>query len=125
MPLGRGRGIGSGSVRAPGNRAIHGEETNMPTFISMLSWTDQGIRSVKDTPKRVQAAREMAKKIGVEIKQIFLTSGEFDIVAVLETPNSDNIAKYSMAIGLQGNVRTRTVQAWPEAEMLKLISELA
>jgi uncharacterized protein with GYD domain len=96
----------------------------MPTFISMLNWTDQGIRSVKDTPKRVQAAREMAKKYGVEIKQIFLTSGEFDILAVLEAPHYDNVAKYAMTAGLQGNVRSRTIRAWTEAEMVKLISEL-
>ena len=96
----------------------------MPTFIAMLSWTDQGIRSVKDTPKRVQAAREMGKKVGVEIKQIFLTSGEFDILAVIEAPQYDNVAKYAMTAGLQGNVRSRTIRAWTEAEMLKLISEL-
>jgi uncharacterized protein with GYD domain len=66
----------------PGNRGNQEEETIMPTFIGMLSWTDQGIRSLKDTPKRIQAARESAKKFGVEIKQIFLTSGEFDILVI-------------------------------------------
>jgi uncharacterized protein with GYD domain len=111
-------------MRAPATGLIHGEETTMPTFISMLSWTDQGIRSLKDTPKRVQAAREMGKKFGVEIKQVFLTSGDFDILAVLEAPHYDNVAKHAMAAGLQGNVRSRTVRAWPEADMLKLISEL-
>jgi uncharacterized protein with GYD domain len=111
-------------MRAPATGLIHGEETTMPTFISMLSWTDQGIRSLKDTPKRVQAAREMGKKFGVEIKQVFLTSGDFDIMVVLEAPHYDNVAKHAMAAGLHGNVRSRTVRAWPEADMLKLISEL-
>ena len=96
----------------------------MPTFIAKLSWTDQGIRSVKDTPKRVQAARETAKKFGVEIKHIFLTSGEFDVLVISEAPHYDNVAKYVMSAGMQGNVRTRTVRAWTESEMLKLISEL-
>ncbi len=96
----------------------------MPTFISMLSWTDQGIRSVKDTPKRVQAAKDAAKKLGIEIKQLFLTNGEFDILSILEAPNGDNVAKFAIMIGGQGNVRTRTVRAWPESEMIKLISEL-
>jgi uncharacterized protein with GYD domain len=96
----------------------------MPTFISMLSWTDQGIRSVKDTPKRVQAAKDAAKRLGIDVKQIFLTSGEFDILVISETANADNIAKFAMANGMQGNVRSRTVRAWPEAEMLKLIAEL-
>jgi uncharacterized protein with GYD domain len=93
-------------------------------FISSLNWTDQGIRNVKDAPKRAQAARDVAKKMGVEIKEIYLTSGDTDMVAILETANGDNIAKFAMAIGAQGNVRTRTVRAWTATEMQKLISEL-
>jgi uncharacterized protein with GYD domain len=96
----------------------------MPTFIGMLSWTDQGIRSVKDTPKRVQAAKEAARKLGIEVKQIFLTTGDFDLLTILEAPDGDRVAKFAIAAGAQGNIRTRTVRAWPEADMLKLISEL-
>lgn len=96
----------------------------MPTFVSMLSWTDQGVRTVKDTPKRIQAARERAKKLGVEIKHVFLTTGEFDILVIAEAKDGDNIAKMAMAAGAEGNVRTRTVRAWTEPEIVKLISEL-
>ena len=96
----------------------------MPTFIMTGIWTDQGIRGVKEAPKRAQAARDLAKKLDVEIKQAFLTSGESDLLLILETPNADNIPKFAMAIGSLGNVRTRTVRAWPEPEMTKLISEL-
>jgi uncharacterized protein with GYD domain len=99
---------------------IQEEETTMPTFVGMLSWTDQGVRTVKDTPKRIQAARERAKKLGVEIKQVFLTTGEFDILVIAEA----NVAKMAMAAGAEGNVRTRTVRAWTEPEIAKLISEL-
>jgi uncharacterized protein with GYD domain len=96
----------------------------MPTFISMLSWTDQGIRNVKDSPKRLRAAREAAKRLGVEIKQVFLTNGEFDLLAILEAPNGDDVAKLVLALGAQGNLRSRTVRGWPEAEYIKLVSEL-
>jgi len=96
----------------------------MPTFIAMLSWTDQGIRGVKDSPKRLLAAREAAKKLGVDIKQVFLTTGEFDLLAVLEAANGDNVAKLIMMLGSQGSLRSRTVRAWPEAEYIKMISEL-
>jgi uncharacterized protein with GYD domain len=65
----------------------------MPTFVGMLSWTDQGVRTVKDTPKRIQAARERAKKLGVEIKQVFLTTGEFDILVIAEANDGDSMAK--------------------------------
>jgi uncharacterized protein with GYD domain len=100
------------------------EETVMPTFILTLNWTDQGIRHVKDAPKRAAASRELAKKLGVEIKQVFLTSGESDVVLIVETPSGDNVAKFCMALGSQGNVRTRTARAWPEAEFTKMVSDL-
>jgi uncharacterized protein with GYD domain len=96
----------------------------MPTFICSLSWTDQGVRSIKDAPKRAQAGRELAKKMGVEIKQIYLTAGEADLLLLLETENGDNVAKFALALGAQGNVRTRTARAWTEPEFQKLISEL-
>jgi len=93
-------------------------------FIVTASWTDQGIRSVKEAPKRIQAAREAAKKMGIEVKHIFLTSGEFDLLLIVEAANGDSVAKFAMASGALGNVRTRTVRGWTEAEMTKLISEL-
>jgi uncharacterized protein with GYD domain len=96
----------------------------MATFIITGSWTDQGVRGVKEVPKRTQAARDLGKKLGIEIKQVYLTSGEFDVLVILETSNADNIPKFLMTIGAMGNIRTRTVRAWPEAEMVKLISEL-
>lgn len=93
-------------------------------FISSLNWTDQGIRNLKDAPKRAAAARDVAKKLGVEIKELYLTSGDSDMVAILETANGDNVVKFAMAIGAQGNIRTRTARAWTQSEMQKLISEL-
>jgi uncharacterized protein with GYD domain len=96
----------------------------MPMFILSLSWTDQAIRAVKDAPKRAQAARDLAKKVGVEIKEVYLTSGDDDLVVIVDAPDGDNVAKFALALGSQGNVRTRTVRAWPQSEFLKLISEL-
>jgi uncharacterized protein with GYD domain len=96
----------------------------MALFIVTINWTEQGIRNVKDSPKRRSAAKELAKKCGVEIKQLYLTSGDSDLLAICETANGDNVAKFAMAIGSQGNIRTRTARAWTEAEFEKLVSEL-
>jgi uncharacterized protein with GYD domain len=96
----------------------------MPMFICSLSWTDQGIRAIKDAPKRAEASRELAKKVGVEIKDVYLTSGDDDLLLIIDTPNGDNVAKFALALSSLGNVRTRTVRAWPQAELNKLISEL-
>jgi uncharacterized protein with GYD domain len=96
----------------------------MPMFILSINWTDQGIRNVKDAPKRAQAARDLGKKVGVDIKQIYLTSGESDLLAIVDAQTGDNIAKFALALGAQGNVRTRTARAWTESEFQKLVSEL-
>ena len=91
----------------------------MPTFILSLNWTDQGIRGVKEAPKRSQAARGLAKKLGVEIKQVYLTSGENDLLLIVESASGDNVAKFALATGSLGNVRTRTVRAWSEVRIRK------
>jgi uncharacterized protein with GYD domain len=96
----------------------------MPMFILSINWTDQGIRSVKDAPKRVQASRALGKKLGVEIKQLYLTSGESDLLVIVDAANGDSVAKFALTLGALGNVRTRTARAWPESEFMKLVSEL-
>ncbi len=96
----------------------------MPTFILSLSWTDQGIRAIKEWPARGKAARDLAKKVGVDIKQVYVTAGEGDVLAIVEAASGDDVAKFAMAQGVLGNVRTRTTLAWTEAEAAKLISEL-
>ena len=96
----------------------------MAVFIMTINWTDQGIRAVKNAPKRSQAAKQLGKKMGVTIRQLYLTSGDSDLLAIVETESGDNIAKFAMALGMQGNVRTSTVRAWPEAEFIKLIDAL-
>jgi uncharacterized protein with GYD domain len=96
----------------------------MPTFMMSMNWTDQGIRSIKDAKKRVAAARDLAKKVSVEIKQVWLTTGDSDLVAFLEAASGDNVAKFALTLGSYGNVHTRTARAWSEQEYFKLVSEL-
>jgi uncharacterized protein with GYD domain len=62
--------------------------------------------------------------VGVEVKQVYLTSGDSDLLVIVDTPNGDNVAKFALALGALGNVRTRTARAWPESEFQQLISEL-
>jgi uncharacterized protein with GYD domain len=84
------------------------QEDLMPTFMLSLNWTDQGIRAVKDSPKRSEDARELAKKVGVEIKHLYLTSGDTDLVIFVDAPSGDNVAKFALAVSSLGNVRTCT-----------------
>jgi uncharacterized protein with GYD domain len=111
-------------IIAAGETYKHPTEAPMPTFMVSMNWTDQGIRTIKDAKKRVKAARDLGKKFGVEIKQLWLTNGESDLVSFLEAASGDNVAKFALALGSYGNVHTRTVRAWSEAEYMKLVSEL-
>ena len=96
----------------------------MPTFILTLHWTDQGIRSIKDEPKRSKQAHALAKKLGVDLKQVYFTSGDSDSLVIAESSNGDNVAKFAMAVSTLGNVRTSTARAWTLTEYMKLISDL-
>lgn len=96
----------------------------MLTFACSLGWTEQGIKALKDVPKRAKAARKLAEKFNVDIKHVYMTNGDDDVLLILESANGDNVAKFALALSAQGNVRTRTVRAWNEDEMAKLIAEL-
>ena len=96
----------------------------MPTFLITSHLTEQGSRNIKEVPKRVAASREAAKKFGVDIKQVYMTAGEAEFLVIVEAASGDNVAKLCMAVGAEGNARTRTVQAWSEAEYCRLMAEL-
>jgi uncharacterized protein with GYD domain len=96
----------------------------MPTYISLLSWTQQGVAKVKDSPSRLDAGREAFKKLGVEIKDTYLTMGRYDLVCVIEGPNDEAVARALLTLGSQGNVQTETLKAWTEDDYRKIVGSL-
>ena len=96
----------------------------MPTFISLVNWTDQGIKEVKDSPNRIEAAKAALREMGGEIKDIYITSGQYDLVVISDVPDGDVMAKFLLAIGAQGRVRTTTSRAFTEGEFQKIVSDL-
>ena len=96
----------------------------MPLFIMSMNWTEQGIKSIRDWPKRLKAARDYAKTCGVSIKATYLTTGDYDLVTILEAGDGGDVAKFALGIGENGNVRTKTARAWTEAELAKFVAEL-
>jgi uncharacterized protein with GYD domain len=93
----------------------------MPTYISMLRWTEQGASALKDSPKRLDAARKAFKKLGAEIKDVYLTMGRYDLVCVIEAPDDGTAARALLLLGSQGNVQSETLKAFPEAEYRKIV----
>ncbi len=96
----------------------------MPTFITFANWTDQGIRNVKESPARAEAAKELLRSLGGEVKQFYLLTGRYDIVLISEAPDGDVLVKFALAIGSLGNVRTETVRAFPEDEFQRIVADL-
>jgi uncharacterized protein with GYD domain len=95
----------------------------MPHYILLVNWTDQGVRNVKDSAKRAEAARSMAEKAGGKL-QLFYTLGEYDVVGLLEMPNDEATMKMALSLGNLGNVRTKTLKAWTEGEAAKVVAQL-
>ena len=86
----------------------------MAKYILLVNWTDQGIRNIKDSAKRLDAGRALAKKQSCVLESFFMTMGNFDNVAVIEAPDDETIAKYVLTLGSEGNLRTVTLKAFPE-----------
>jgi uncharacterized protein with GYD domain len=96
----------------------------MATYISLVSYTQKGVESIKQLPARIDAARQAAKAVGAEIKQVYLVMGQYDAVVISEGPDDETAAKLVLATAMQGNVRTETLRAFPEAEFKRIVAGL-
>ena len=96
----------------------------MPTYISLLNWTDQGIRNVKQAPERARQAEQLAQQLGGRIISAYLTMGQYDLVVVLEAPDDETVARAMLTLGAQGNVRTTTLKAFNREELERIIGSL-
>lgn len=97
----------------------------MATYITLASFTDQGVRNVKDTTKRAHAVQELARKFGAEMTNIYWTLGQYDVVAIINAPDDESATAFGLAIGSAGNVRTETLRAFPKGEMDAILARLA
>jgi uncharacterized protein with GYD domain len=96
----------------------------MPTYIAVLNWTDHGAREVKNSPQRLDAAKALAKQLGGEMKQFFMTMGEYDMVAISEFPDDNVVAQFMLRLTMAGAVRGKTLKAFPEPEYREIMKAL-
>ena len=96
----------------------------MAKYIALASFTDQGIRNVKDTVKRADAVREAARKFGCEMSQIYWTLGNYDLVTIIDAQDEASATAFAIAIGSAGNVRTQTLRAFSREEMGAIVGKL-
>jgi uncharacterized protein with GYD domain len=95
----------------------------MATYVVLASFTDQGIRNVKDSTDRLGAFRSMAEKLGVTMKGVHYTVGAYDLVAVVEG-SDEAVTSTLLKLGSLGNIRTQTMRAFSPEEMKTIISKI-
>ncbi len=96
----------------------------MATYISLVNYTEQGIKSIKESPRRVDGVRVLAEKLGGKMGDLYLTMGAYDLIAISEFPDAEAAAKFALTLGSMGNVRTTTLQAFGEDQFRDIVSSL-
>ena len=97
----------------------------MATYIGLANFTDQGIRNIKDTTKRADAFKELAKSLGATVKDVYWTLGQYDVAAVVEAPDDAIVTALGLTLGKSGNVRTQTLRAFSRADMDAVLGKVA
>ena len=96
----------------------------MPTYVVLMNWTDQGVRTARDTVQRREQADALAEKHGARIAQVYWTVGPYDLVSILEAPDDESATAMLLELGSAGNLRTTTLRAYDREEMSRIIERL-
>ena len=96
----------------------------MATYVVLTNFTDQGIRNAKESPKRAEAFKAMAKTFGVTVKEILWTQGRYDIVTIVDAPDESSFMSLTLSLGALGNVRTESLRAFSADEMTKAVGNM-
>jgi uncharacterized protein with GYD domain len=106
------------------SKVTGGTEKIKPTYISLVQFTDKGIQNAKQTTQRVAAWAAKVQSMGVTIKQMYWTLGQYDQVCVFEAPDDETAASVLLAADMLGNIRTQTMRAFNASEMEKILAKL-
>ncbi len=96
----------------------------MAMYVSLIQFTDQGIRNIKDTIKRGDAAMAEAQKLGMEITEEFWTMGAYDVVVMFDAPNDETMSAFMLKVGSLGNVKSQTLRAFRREEMENILAKI-
>ena len=96
----------------------------MATYVALMNWTDQGVRTVTDTVHRREQADALAQKHGARIEQVYWTVGPYDIVTIFEAPDDQSATAMLLELGSAGNLRTTTLRAYEREEMEGILQRL-
>ena len=111
-------------VKESKSKLTIGTEKIKPTYISLVQFTDKGIQGVKQTTQRLAAWEAKVQSMGVTIKQMYWTMGQYDQVCVFEAPDDETAASVLLAADMLGNIRTQTMRAFTASEMDKILANV-
>ena len=97
----------------------------MAAYVLLIKWTDQGMRQIRDSPNRLDKAKAMLRDMGGQITAFYMTMGEYDMVATYEAPDDAVAARFTLMLGMLGNVRSTTMKAFPEKAYREIINSVA
>ncbi|MDR3537110.1 MAG: GYD domain-containing protein [Acetobacteraceae bacterium] len=96
----------------------------MPTYVMLANWTDQGMRSIDDSPKRIDTARKSLDDMGGHFLSVYMTMGQHDVVITYDAPDDAVAARFTLLLGKLGNVRTISMKAFPEEAYRQIVNTL-
>jgi uncharacterized protein with GYD domain len=96
----------------------------MPAYVMLASWTDQGMRAIEDSPRRIDTARKTLEEMGGHIMSVYMTMGEYDLVLTYDAPDDAVAARFTLVLGKLGNVRTKSMKAFPEEAYRQIVNSL-
>jgi uncharacterized protein with GYD domain len=96
----------------------------MPTYVMLANWTDQGVRTIEENPRRVDAARKSLEDMGGRFLSVYMTMGAYDIIVTYDAPDDAVAARFTLLLGKQGNVRTQSLKAFPEEAYRQIVNTL-
>jgi uncharacterized protein with GYD domain len=97
----------------------------MPTYVTLFKWTEQGVKNVKNAPARFEAAKKLTESMGGKFLGLYVTMGEYDIVAVTEGPSDEVASAVALSIASKGNAKTTTMRAFTESEFSQIVKKIS
>jgi uncharacterized protein with GYD domain len=97
----------------------------MPTYVTLFKWTEQGVKDIKNLPARFQASKKLMESLGGKFLGRYVTMGEYDIVAVSESPSDEVAAAAALSIASKGNAKTTTMRAFTEIEFSEIVKKVS
>jgi len=96
----------------------------MPLYITLMKLTEQGVKAIKDAPKRIESGIKYLEKLGGKLIAFYVTLGEYDYIGIAEAPNDEVVMRFLLGLGMAGNVRTTTLKAYSKEQMAEIIKKL-